>query len=62
MTEELDQGPAIEQDVARATHADTVIDLQHRGADVERTVLSRAVRWPCEDRVIRHDNGATVFG
>ncbi|NHD16091.1 MULTISPECIES: formyltetrahydrofolate deformylase [unclassified Actinopolyspora] len=61
VTEDLDQGPIIEQDVARVTHADTVTDLQRRGADVERTVLSRAVRWHCEDRVIRHDNGTIVF-
>ena len=44
VTEDLDDGPIIEQDVVRATHADSVADLQRRGADVERTVLARAVR------------------
>lgn len=43
VTEDLDQGPIIEQDVVRVTHAHTVADLQRRGADVERAVLSRAV-------------------
>jgi len=50
VTEDLDEGPIIEQDVVRVTHADTVADLQRRGADVERAVLSRAVTWHSEDR------------
>jgi formyltetrahydrofolate deformylase len=61
VTEDLDEGPIIEQDVVRATHADTVADLQRRGADVERMVLSRAVKWHSEDRVIRNGNHAIVF-
>ena len=61
VTENLDDGPIIEQDVVRATHADTVADLQRRGADVERTVLARAVRWHSEDRVLRHGNHTIVF-
>ncbi|MFF5083678.1 formyltetrahydrofolate deformylase [Actinoplanes sp. NPDC000266] len=61
VTEDLDEGPIIEQDVVRVTHAETVTDLQRRGADVERAVLSRAVRWHSEDRVIRHDNHTIVF-
>ncbi|GAA2674438.1 MULTISPECIES: formyltetrahydrofolate deformylase [Actinoplanes] len=61
VTEALDEGPIIEQDVIRVSHADTVADLQRRGADVERAVLSRAVRWHCEDRVVRHDNHTIVF-
>jgi len=61
VTEELDQGPIIEQDVVRVTHADTVEDLQRRGADVERLVLARAVRWHAEDRVIRNGNHTVVF-
>ncbi|MEV4344717.1 formyltetrahydrofolate deformylase [Actinoplanes sp. NPDC049596] len=61
VTEDLDEGPIIEQDVVRVTHAETVADLQRRGADVERAVLSRAVRWHSEDRVIRHDNHTIVF-
>ena len=61
VTEDLDQGPIIEQDVVRVTHADSELDLQRRGADVERLVLSRAVKWHSEDRVIRAGNHAIVF-
>ncbi len=61
VTEDLDEGPIIEQDVVRATHADSVADLQRRGADVERTVLARAVRWHSEDRVLRHGKHTIVF-
>ncbi|GMA89720.1 formyltetrahydrofolate deformylase [Homoserinibacter gongjuensis] len=61
VTPELDEGPIIEQDVARVTHAMTAADLQARGAYVEREVLSRAVQWHAEDRVIRHGNHTIVF-
>jgi len=61
VTEDLDEGPIIEQDVARVTHAMTAADLQARGAYVERAVLSRAVQWHAEDRVIRHGNSTIVF-
>jgi formyltetrahydrofolate deformylase len=61
VTEDLDEGPIIEQDVVRVTHAETAADLQRRGADVERMVLSRAVKWHSEDRVIRSGNQAIVF-
>jgi formyltetrahydrofolate deformylase len=61
VTEDLDEGPIIEQDVVRVTHADTAADLQRRGADVERAVLSRAVQWHSEDRVIRHGKHTIVF-
>ncbi|UDY23467.1 formyltetrahydrofolate deformylase [Nocardioides sp. Kera G14] len=61
VTEDLDEGPIIEQDVVRVTHADTAADLQRRGADVERAVLSRAVAWHSEDRVVRHQNHTIVF-
>ncbi|MFJ4175311.1 formyltetrahydrofolate deformylase [Microbacterium sp. NPDC089696] len=61
VTEDLDEGPIIEQDVARVTHADTATDLQRRGADVERAVLSRAVAWHADDRVIRDGNSTIVF-
>lgn len=61
VTAELDEGPIIEQDVVRVTHEDTAADLQRRGADVERQVLSRAVRWHCEDRVIRHNRETIVL-
>ena len=61
VTEDLDEGPIIEQDVARVTHGDTVRDLMRRGADVERMVLARAVGWHCEDRVLRDGNSTIVF-
>lgn len=61
VTKDLDEGPIIEQDVARVNHAMTAADLQARGAYVERAVLSRAVQWHAEDRVIRHGNHTIVF-
>jgi formyltetrahydrofolate deformylase len=61
VTEDLDEGPIIEQDVVRVTHAETATDLQRRGADVERAVLSRAVEWHSQDRVIRNGNHTIVF-
>lgn len=61
VTAELDEGPIIEQDVVRVNHTHTVDDLMRVGADVERAVLSRAVLWHCEDRVIVHDNQTVVF-
>jgi formyltetrahydrofolate deformylase len=59
VTEELDAGPIIEQDVIRVSHRDTPESLSHLGADIERAVLARAVRWHCEDRVLVHA-GTTV--
>jgi len=61
VTEDLDEGPIIEQDVIRVSHHETVRDLQRKGADVERLVLSRAVAWHCDDRVIRDGNTTVVF-
>jgi formyltetrahydrofolate deformylase len=61
VTEDLDEGPIIEQDVVRVDHRHTVDDLARLGADVERAVLSRAVLWHCEDRIIRHGNQTIVF-
>ncbi len=61
VTEELDDGPIIEQDVVRVDHRHAVEDLMRLGADVERVVLSRAVLWHCEDRVIRYGNQTVVF-
>jgi formyltetrahydrofolate deformylase len=61
VTEDLDEGPIIEQDVVRVSHADSASDLQRRGADVERHVLSRAVGWHCDDRVMRFGNSTIVF-
>jgi len=61
VTTDLDEGPIIEQDTVRVTHADTAAELARRGADVERQVLSRAVMWHAQDRVIRHGNHTIVF-
>jgi len=61
VTEELDAGPIIEQDVIRVTHRQDVRTLRHLGRDIERTVLARAVRWHCEDRVLRYGNKTVVF-
>jgi formyltetrahydrofolate deformylase len=60
-TEDLDEGPIIEQDVIRVSHRMTAEELQRRGADVERTVLARAVQWHCEDRVVRDGERTVVF-
>jgi formyltetrahydrofolate deformylase len=61
VTEELDEGPIIEQGVVRVDHRHGVGDLMRLGSDVERDVLSRAVLWHCEDRVIRDGNQTVVF-
>lgn len=60
-TEELDAGPIIEQDVVRVTHADDVAELERLGADIERTVLARAVRWHAQDRVLVDGARTVVF-
>jgi formyltetrahydrofolate deformylase len=61
VTEDLDEGPIIEQDVVRVTHVQDVDALKRRGAEIERAVLARAVQWHCQDRVIRHGNTTVVF-
>jgi formyltetrahydrofolate deformylase len=61
VTVDLDEGPIIEQDVVRVDHRHDVEDLVRLGADVERAVLSRAVSWHCEDRIIRYGNQTAVF-
>jgi formyltetrahydrofolate deformylase len=60
-TGDLDEGPIIEQDVIRVSHRDLPADLVRKGRDVERTVLSRAVRYHVEDRVLVYDNKTVVF-
>ena len=60
-TTDLDEGPIIEQDVARATHRDSIDDLVRKGRDLERTVLARAVRWHLEDRILVYQNKTVVF-
>jgi len=61
VTEELDDGPIIEQDVARVSHRATVADFVRTGADIERAVLARAVRWHLEDRILVHERKTVVF-
>ena len=60
-TEELDEGPIIEQDVARVSHRYTPEELALLGRDIERVVLSRAVSWHLDDRVLVHGNRTIVF-
>jgi formyltetrahydrofolate deformylase len=61
VTEELDGGPIIEQDVQRVSHRDNVDDLKRIGRHIERIVLARAVAWHAEDRIIVHGNKTVVF-
>lgn len=61
VTEELDGGPIIEQDVQRVSHRDNVEDLKRIGRQIERSVLARAVAWHVEDRIIVHNNKTVVF-
>jgi len=61
VTEVLDDGPIIEQDVARISHRDQVEDLVARGRDLERIVLSRAVRWHLNRRILCYGNKTVVF-
>jgi formyltetrahydrofolate deformylase len=61
VTEDLDEGPIIEQDVIRVSHRDDVESLIRLGADIERTVLARAVRWHSEDRVLVSGDTTVVF-
>jgi formyltetrahydrofolate deformylase len=61
VTAELDEGPIIDQDVARVTHAQTPADLAIIGRDVERLVLSRAVKAHSEHRVFRFADRTVVF-
>ncbi|MDO9191254.1 MAG: formyltetrahydrofolate deformylase [Sulfurimicrobium sp.] len=61
VTETLDDGPIIEQDVARVSHRDSLDHLIRKGADLEKIVLSRAVRWHIENRVLVYANKTVVF-
>ncbi|MFZ5756663.1 MAG: formyltetrahydrofolate deformylase [Pseudomonadota bacterium] len=61
VTADLDQGPIIEQDVARVSHRHSADELRVLGQEVERRVLARAVRWHLEDRVIVDGNKTVVF-
>ena len=61
VTEVLDDGPIIEQDVVRVSHRDSVDDLVQKGRDLEKVVLSRAVRWHLENRILLYGNKTVVF-
>jgi len=61
VTEVLDDGPIIEQDVIRISHRDSLDDLLHKGRDLEKVVLSRAVRWHIENRILLYGNKTVVF-
>ncbi len=61
VTQQLDEGPIIEQDVARVNHSDAVETLARLGKDVEKTVLARGLRAHLEDRVLVHGNNTVVF-
>lgn len=61
VTQVLDEGPIIEQDVTRISHRDRVEDLIGKGRDLERVVLSRAVRWHLEQRILCYGNKTVVF-
>ncbi|WP_166241214.1 formyltetrahydrofolate deformylase [Paenibacillus turpanensis] len=61
VTDELDGGPIIEQDVQRVSHRDDVDDLKRIGRHIERVVLARAVSWHLEDRILVHQNKTVVF-
>jgi formyltetrahydrofolate deformylase len=61
VTEVLDDGPIIEQDVTRVSHRDQLSDLVQKGRDLERVVLTRAVRWHLEHRILRYANKTVVF-
>jgi formyltetrahydrofolate deformylase len=61
VTEVLDEGPIIEQDVMRISHRDRLEDLIAKGRDLEKLVLSRAVRWHLDQRILRYGNKTVVF-
>ena len=61
VTDVLDDGPIIEQDVVRISHRDSLDDLLQKGRDLEKVVLSRAVRWHIENRVLLYGNKTVVF-
>jgi formyltetrahydrofolate deformylase len=62
ITEILDEGPIIEQGVTRITHRDALEDLVEKGRDLEKVVLSRAVRWHIENRILLYANKTVIFG
>jgi len=61
VTEVLDDGPIIEQDVTRISHCDALEELVKKGRDLEKMVLSRAVRWHIENRILLHAKKTVIF-
>jgi len=61
VTEALDDGPIIEQDVVRISHRDRLEDLIEKGRDLEKVVLSRGVRWHIENRILFYGNKTVIF-
>lgn len=61
VTEILDDGPIIEQNIARISHRDTIEDLVEKGRDLEKMVLARAVRWHIENRILLYNNKTIIF-
>jgi formyltetrahydrofolate deformylase len=61
VTEELDEGPIIEQEVVRVSHRDGLDDLLQKGRELEKAVLSRAVRWHIDHRVLAYERKTVVF-
>jgi formyltetrahydrofolate deformylase len=61
VTELLDEGPIIEQDIDRISHRDQVEDLIQKGRDLERSVLAKAVRWHIENRILLYANKTVIF-
>jgi formyltetrahydrofolate deformylase len=61
VTDVLDDGPIIEQGVVRISHKDSLEDLVEKGRDLEKIVLSRAVRWHIENRILLYANKTVIF-
>jgi len=61
VTDDLDEGPIIEQDVVRISHKDTITDLKRKGRDLERLVLARALKYHAEHRILAHGNKTIIF-
>ena len=62
VTQDLDEGPIIDQDVIRISHSNTIEDMVRLGKDAEKNVLARGLRLHLEDRVISHENKTVIFG
>ena len=61
VTDNLDEGPIIEQDIMRISHKDALADLIRKGRDLERRVLAQAIRLHLQDRVLVYGNKTVVF-